>query len=56
MELTVKELATQERVTERTVYNWMAKGAVTFRRTPGGNIRIQPSDMKSSEKSGKPSK
>lgn len=57
MELTVKELATKERVTERTVYNWIAKGAVSVRRTPGGNVRIlRPSDMKSSENSGNPSK
>lgn len=57
MELTVKELATKERVTERTVYNWINKGAVDVRRTPGGNIRIlRPPDMKSSENSGKSSK
>lgn len=39
-ELTVKEFAHQERVTERTVWNWIAKGAVQIRRTPGGGIRI----------------
>lgn len=39
-ELTVKEFAHQERVTERTVWNWIAKGAVKIRRTPGGGIRI----------------
>lgn len=39
-EYTVKEFAQRERVTQRTVYNWMAKGAVDFRRTPGGRIRI----------------
>jgi len=39
-ELTVKEFAAIERVTERTVYNWMSKGAVEYRRTPGGCIRI----------------
>lgn len=39
-ELTVKEFAAQERVTERTVRLWMAKGAVEFRRTPGGGVRI----------------
>lgn len=64
MEFTVKEYAFKERVTERTVYNWMAKGAVEFRRTPGGGIRIvEPSNsgarmvfigMKSSESSGNP--
>lgn len=39
-ELTVKEFAAKERVTERTVYNWIIKGAVEVRRTPGGGIRI----------------
>lgn len=39
-ELTVKEFAAQERVTERTVYQWIRKGAVDYRRTPGGGIRI----------------
>lgn len=39
-ELTVKELAASERVTERTVWNWIAKGAVDVRRTPGGGVRI----------------
>lgn len=62
-ELTVKEYAAQERVTERTVYNWMAKGAIQVRRTPGGGIRIVERretgrfvvfDMKSSEDSGNP--
>lgn len=62
-ELTVKEFAAKERVTERTVYNWMAKGAVEFRRTPGGGIRIVERrtaarvvvDMQSSEIYRKPS-
>lgn len=40
IELTVKELAHKERVTERTVWNWIDKGAVTIRRTPGGGVRI----------------
>jgi len=39
-ELTVKELAAVERVSERTVWNWIAKGAVPVRRTPGGGVRI----------------
>lgn len=39
-EFTVKEFAHRERVTERTVWNWIAKRAVTIRRTPGGGIRI----------------
>lgn len=40
MELTVKEYAAIERVTERTARRWIAKGAVTVRRTPGGGLRI----------------
>jgi len=39
-ELTVKEFAAQERVTDRTVRLWMAKGAIAFRHTPGGGVRI----------------
>lgn len=40
-ELTVKEFARVERVDERTVRRWIAKGAVDVRRTPGGGIRIR---------------
>jgi excisionase family DNA binding protein len=40
MELTVKEFAAIERVDERTVRRWIAKGAISVRRTPGGGIRI----------------
>lgn len=50
-ELTVKELAHRERVTERTVRNWIDKGAVDYRRTPGGAIRIIES-RQAEEKSG----
>jgi excisionase family DNA binding protein len=39
-ELTVKELAARERVTTRTVYHWIEKGAVDARKTPGGGVRI----------------
>jgi excisionase family DNA binding protein len=39
-ELTVKEYAQAERVTERTVWTWIAKGAIEVRRTPGGRVRI----------------
>ncbi len=39
-EFTVKEMALRERVDERTVRRWIAKGAVDIRRTPGGGIRI----------------
>lgn len=41
MEFTVREYAKYERVTERTVRNWIYKGAVAVRRTPGGGIRIR---------------
>ena len=58
MELTVKEYAALERVTMRTVYNWIDKGAVPVRRTPGGDFRIRVAvfDMKTVEDTGKPSK
>lgn len=39
-ELTVKEYAAVERVTERTVRNWISKGALDIRRTPGGGVRV----------------
>jgi len=39
-ELTVKEFAQVERVDERTVRRWIAKGAVEVRRTAGGGIRV----------------
>jgi predicted site-specific integrase-resolvase len=50
-ELTVREYAAIERVTERTVYSWISKGAVDIRRTPGGRIRIA-GIMKTVEDSG----
>lgn len=37
---TVREYAQLERVNERTVRRWIAKGAVVIRRTPGGGVRI----------------
>lgn len=43
MELTVKEFAARERVDERTVRRWIAKGALEVRRTgygAGRGIRI----------------
>jgi hypothetical protein len=39
-ELTVKEYAAVERVTERTVWNWIDKSAIVTRRTPGGGVRV----------------
>ena len=62
MELTVKEYAELERVTTRTVYNWIDKGVIDVRRTPGGEFRIRVSqgivffDMKTIEDLGNPSK
>ena len=41
VEWTVKEYAHRERVDERTVRRWIAKGAIQVRRTPGGGIRIR---------------
>jgi len=40
IELKVKEFAALERVHEQTVRDWIRKGAVTVRRTPGGGLRI----------------
>lgn len=43
--VTVKEYAAEYRVTERTVYYWIEKGAVEVRRHgPRGGIRIIRSD------------
>jgi hypothetical protein len=39
-EMTVRTYAALEQVTERTVWNWRQKGAIEFRRTPGGRVRI----------------
>lgn len=39
-ELTVRQFAAQEKQSERTVRRWLKKGALAFRRTPGGGIRI----------------
>jgi excisionase family DNA binding protein len=60
-ELTVKEFAAVERVSERTVWHWIAKGAVSVRRTPGGGVRIPDTrtlpafNLQSSEVSSNPS-
>jgi len=37
---TVRECANQHGVTDRTVRNWIRKGAVGVVRTPGGGVRI----------------
>lgn len=57
-EMTVKEFAHREQVTQRTVRTWIAKGAVPVRRTPGGGVRVlilgseQIQQMKSDEDRG----
>lgn len=59
-EVTVKEYATMERVTPRTVRRWIDKGAVSVRRTPGGGVRIavlhQGQRMSECDKHGQSSK
>lgn len=54
-ELTVRELAVAERVTEKTVRRWIEKGAVTTRRTPGGGVRIVVPPRTTVDNSGHPS-
>lgn len=39
-EYTIRDYAAREQVTPRTVRNWIAKGAVQSRKTPGGSWRI----------------
>lgn len=38
--VTVKEFAGAHRVSERTVWRWIERGAVGVYRTPGGGVRI----------------
>jgi predicted site-specific integrase-resolvase len=40
IEFTVKEFAEKERVSQRTVWAWIAKGALEVRRNPGGRLRV----------------
>jgi hypothetical protein len=40
VEFTVREFAVREKVTVKTVRRWIDKGAVEFRTTAGGGIRI----------------
>jgi excisionase family DNA binding protein len=58
VELTVKEYAEKERVTTRTVYNWIDKGALDVRKTPGGEYRVRVAffDMKTVEDLRNPSR
>ena len=54
-EMTVKQYAAREQVTERTVRTWIAKGAIRVRRTPGGRVRVfvaDPEPMKPDEEKG----
>lgn len=62
MEFTVKAFASKEQVTPRTVWNWIEKGAVEIRRTPGGGVRVVDRratltvlELKSDEIQGNPS-
>jgi predicted site-specific integrase-resolvase len=58
-EYTVREYADKERVTPRTVFTWILKGAVNIRRTPSGRIRIidpPPTTMKFEEERGSSSR
>lgn len=58
-EYTVKEYAHAERVTPRTVWRWIDKGAVPVRRTPGGGVRIlrqAPSQVTVSDNRRQPSR
>lgn len=32
-------------VSRRTIYNWIAAGKLTYWRTPGGSVRIEPSSL-----------
>ena len=41
---TVREAARLAGVEPRTIYRWVAKGAVTPWRTPGGGLRVKPKD------------
>ncbi len=40
LDWTIAEYAEHERVDERTVRRWIAKGAILIRKTPGGGIRV----------------
>lgn len=39
-EYKVRDFAQREQVAVSTVRRWLAKGAVEWRRTPGGHVRI----------------
>jgi hypothetical protein len=38
--MTLREYVMYEHVSRRTVYNWLAKGLLVTRRTPGGRLRV----------------
>jgi len=40
MMLTVNEAAARAGVSRRTIYNWIRKGQLPYKRTAGGGIRI----------------
>jgi excisionase family DNA binding protein len=43
--LTVREVAKLKRVSERTVYDWVARDKVRPRRTPSGQLRFKWEDI-----------
>lgn len=44
-ELTLAEVAKLKKVSKRTVYDWVEKNIVTFKRTPGGQLRFTRKDV-----------
>jgi len=38
--VTIRDACVLVKVTRRTIYNWMAKGKVQYRRTASGSVRI----------------
>ena len=43
--LSIKEACQVVGVSRRTIYNWIAAGKVTYRRTAGGAVRIVASSL-----------
>jgi excisionase family DNA binding protein len=44
-DLTVKDVAKQRGVTERTVYEWVSRGIIRHKRTPSGRLRFSRADV-----------
>jgi excisionase family DNA binding protein len=47
--LTMTEAAALVRVERRTLYNWIARGKLTVRRTANGNPRVREADLWAAE-------